>query len=90
MWIEKKKKAFITVLSLSLVIYFHFRAKAYNLLLTFLQTLEAFLLKVSLSSSKTTNNFLEELLFISALSVLIEASPFEVSKNWDLFGLAVR
>ena len=60
----RRKKAFILVLSLSLVIYFEIRAKAYNLLLAFLQSLETSSLKVSLLSIKTLNNFLEELLFI--------------------------
>ena len=75
------KKAFIIVLSLCLVIYFEIRAKACNLLLSFLQTLETCLLKVSLLSVKTPNNFLEELLLISVMSILIEVSSFEVSKS---------
>ena len=49
---EKKKKAFIIVLSLPLAIYFEIRANACNLLLTFLQNLETCSLKVSLLSIK--------------------------------------
>ena len=47
---EKKKKAFIIVLSLSLVIYLEIQAKACDLLLSFLQSVETCLLKVSLLS----------------------------------------
>ena len=36
------------------------------------------------------NNFLEELLFILVSSILMDASPFEVSKGSDLSGLAFR
>ena len=64
-----------------LSIYVEIRAKAYNLLLAFLQSLETCSLKVILLSIETHNNFLEELLFISMLSMLKEASSFEVSKS---------
>ena len=68
------------VLSLSLVIYFEIQAKACNLLLAFLQSLETCSLKVSLLSIKNPHNSFE-LLFTLALSILIEALPFEVSKS---------
>ena len=76
----EEKKAFIIVLSLSLVICFPIRAKASNLLLAFLQTLETCSLKVSLLI-ETPNNVLEELLFILVSSILTETLPFEVSKS---------
>ena len=52
--------------------YFEIRAKECNLLLVFLQSLETCSLKKSLLSIKTPNNFLEEQLFISVSSILIE------------------
>ena len=84
------KRAFIIVIGFSLVIYFDIRAKACNLLLAFLQSVETCLLKVSLLSYKTPNNFLEKLLFVSISSILTESSPFEASKSWDLPRLAFR
>ena len=70
----KKKKTFAIVLSSSLVMYFEIWTKVCNLLIVFLQSLETCLLKVGLFSTKTPNNFLEELLFLSVSSILIEAS----------------
>ena len=81
MQIEKKKKAFITVLKLSLVIYFEKQAKVLNLLLVFLQSLETCSLKMSLLPIKTPINFLEELIFLLVSSILIEASSFEDSRS---------
>ena len=81
MRIEKKKKAFITVLKLSLVIYFEKQAKVLNLLLVFLQSLETCFLKMSLLPTKTPNNFLDELIFLLVSSILIEASSFEDSRS---------
>ena len=63
---------------MSLVIYFEIRAKACNLLLALMQSLETCLLKASILPIKSPNNFLEELRFISVSSILIEASSFEV------------
>ena len=63
---------------MSLVIYFEIRTKACNLLLVFFQSLETCSLKVSLLSIITPNNVLEELLFISVSSVLIEASSLKL------------
>ena len=56
--------------------YFEIWTKVCNLLIVFLQSLETCLLKVGLFSTKTPNNFLEELLFLSVSSILIEASSF--------------
>ena len=60
-----------------IVIYFENRAGAYNLLLAFKQSLELCSLKVGLLSIKSHNNYLEELLFTSVSSIVIEVSPFE-------------
>ena len=86
---REEKIGFVTVLSLSLVIYFEIRSKACNLSLAVLQSLKPCSLKVSLLSMKIPNNFLE-LPFISVPWILIEAVSFEVIKSWDFSGLAFR